>query len=76
MITPLYSALGHLWSAVLSFGPPHAREVSTNRSDSNGEQLKRLGAGARDIPGDADGAGLVQPELEKVCGSSNYSSPL
>ena len=76
IIIPLYSALSHLWSAVPSFGPPRAREVSTNWSESNGEQLKWLGAGAQDVPGEAEGAGLVQPEVEKVCGRSNCSSPL
>lgn len=59
-----------------SFGAPHAREVSTNYRESREEQLKWLGARAHDVPGEAEGAGLVQPEVEKVCGTSNCSSPL
>lgn len=51
MIIPLYSALSHLWSAVPSFGPPYAREVSTNYSESKEEQFKWLGAGAHDVLG-------------------------
>lgn len=76
MIIPLYSVISHLWSAVLSFGPPHAKDLSTNWSESNREQLRWLGAWAHGVPGVAEGAGLVQPELEKVCGRSNCSSPL
>lgn len=34
--------------AVPGFEPPHAREVFTNCSESNEEQLKGLGAGGHD----------------------------
>lgn len=36
--------------AVTGFGPSHAREISTNCSESNEEQLKGLRAGAHDAP--------------------------
>lgn len=59
-----------------NFGPPHAREVLINWSESNGGQLKWLGARAHDVPEEAEGAGLVQPEVEKVSGRTNCCSSL